>query len=158
MRLPAVRLRRPVPRPDRPARDALPRRVLRVAWRRVPPRRRLLEMVRHNAGLKLVSLLVACFLWYSIHELERAAERTVDLPVAIRRVFPSSTLSRMVRGPRRVTIAPFAGDTSVTIRPGVTRRMAIGRSTVRSASRSSSLIEYQRKHATSSETSFSPAL
>jgi len=124
MRLPAVRLRRPVPRPDRPVRDALPRRVLRVAWRRLPPRRRLLEIVRHNAGLKLVSLLVACFLWYSINELERDAERTVDLPIAIRRVTPGLIVTDVspakgamvtLRGPRTILDNVDEGKTRLVV-------------------------------------------
>src|SRR5262245_8838748 len=74
------------------------------------------------------------------------------------RVFSPSTLSRIVRGPRSVTVTPLAGDSSVTINPAGTLRIATGRSTTRSASRSSSLIEYQRKHARNADTSLRPQL
>jgi YbbR domain-containing protein len=109
MRLPSVRLRRsepPVPSPDGDGRP------LRTSWRPgVPLRRRLADMLRHNWGLKLVSIFLACFLWYSINELERDAERVVDLPVAIRKVpdklivtelSPAKGVSVTLRGPRTI--------------------------------------------------------
>jgi hypothetical protein len=77
MRLPSVRLRRSTP-PAAPSDGE--GRPLRTSWRAgIPFRRRLGEIIRHNWGLKLVSVFLACFLWYSINELERDAERQVDL-------------------------------------------------------------------------------
>jgi YbbR domain-containing protein len=110
MRLPSVRLRRAAPPPSPPADGE--GRPLRTSWRTgVPYRRRLGEIVRHNWGLKLVSAFLACFLWYSINELERDAERVVDLPVAIRKVPPGLIVTELspakgvtvtLRGPRTI--------------------------------------------------------
>ena len=109
MRLPSVRLRRAAP-PSVPS-DGEGRSV-RTSWRAgIPYRRRLAEIVRHNWGLKLVSVFLACFLWYSINELERDAERVVDLPVAIRKVpsglivtdlSPAKGVTVTLRGPRTI--------------------------------------------------------
>jgi YbbR domain-containing protein len=80
--------------------------------------------VRHNAGLKLISLLVACFLWYSINELERDAERMVDLPVAIRRVAPGLIVTDLspakgvmvtLRGPRTILDNVDEGKTRLVV-------------------------------------------
>src|SRR5262249_16260906 len=79
-----------------------------------------------------------------------AAARSIE-----RRTFLSSTPSRMVRGPRSVTLTGLLGGV-VTINPGWSFRMVTGRSTTRSASRSLTLMENQRKKASSSETSFMP--
>src|SRR5262249_17585303 len=109
MRLPSVRLRRAAPPPIPSDGEG---RSLRTSWRpAVPYRRRLGEIVRHNWGLKLVSAFLACFLWYSINELERDAERVVDLPVAIRKVpaglivtelSPAKGVTVTLRGPRTI--------------------------------------------------------
>jgi YbbR domain-containing protein len=109
MRLPSVRLRRAAP-PAVPSDGES--RPLRSTWRAaVPLRRRLAEIVRHNWGLKVVSLFLACFLWYSINELERDAERVVDVPVAIRKLpaelivtelSPAKGVTVTLRGPRTI--------------------------------------------------------
>jgi YbbR domain-containing protein len=82
-------------------------------WRRpfrVPSLRDLSEMLRRNPGLKLVSLLLAFFLWFSINVSERDAEREVRLPVTIRRLppalivtnLPANPVTARVRGARTI--------------------------------------------------------
>jgi len=124
MRLPAVRLRRHLPAPEPAEGETLRPRLWRSAWRRLPPRRRLRELVRHNAFLKVVSLLVACFLWYSINELERDAERNVELPIAIRRVAPGLIVTDVspakgvmvtLRGPRTILDNVDEGKTRLVV-------------------------------------------
>ena len=114
MRLPTVRLRRAPAAPGTPMGDAHERRRRRWYWRRL--RRRsvgtwLRDLVRHNLGLKLVSLLLASFVWYSINELERDAERQVEMQVAIRKVptdlmvtdlSPAKGVTVTLRGPRTI--------------------------------------------------------
>ena len=113
MRLPTVRLRRLAPAPGPPeGEQSRRRRPWYRRWRtRRPLRRRLGYLIRHNAGLKIVSLLLASFLWYSINELERDAERLVDVPVAIRKVPPDLMVTDLspakgvtvtLRGPRTI--------------------------------------------------------
>jgi YbbR domain-containing protein len=113
-----------VPAPEPAEGEALRRRLWRTAWRRIPPRRRIRELVRHNALLKVVSLLVACFLWYSINELERDAERVVDLPVGIRRVAPGLIVTDVspakgvmvtLRGPRTILDNVDEGKTRLVV-------------------------------------------
>jgi YbbR domain-containing protein len=129
MRLPAVRLRRPVPaaEPEGAVRRArLPWRtwIRRLSRPGVPLLRRLVEAVRHNWGLKLVSLGLACFLWYSINELERDAERLVELPVAIRKVppglivtdvLPAKGVTVTLRGPRTILDSVDEGKTRLVV-------------------------------------------
>ena len=112
MRMPAIRLRRPAAPPEpTPSEPSSPRP--RPPWRprvRMPTRRDLRELVRYNAGLKLVSIVLACFLWYSINALERDAERLVDVPVSIRRIPadlivttpPTKPVTVTLRGPRNI--------------------------------------------------------
>jgi YbbR domain-containing protein len=125
MRLPAVRLRRPAPAPELPDGEDRPRRPWRTTARPgVPLRRRLVYIVRHNTGLKLVSLGLACFLWYSINELERDAERLVEMPVAIRKVPPGLIVTDLspakgvtvtVRGPRTILDSVDEGKTRLIV-------------------------------------------
>ncbi len=125
MRLPAVRLRRPVPAAEPVPGEGRRRRFWRTWWRPgVPLGRRLLEILRHNAGLKVVALLLACFLWYSINELERDAERLVELPVAIRKVpaglivtdlSPAKGVTVTLRGPRTILDSVDEGKTRLVV-------------------------------------------
>jgi YbbR domain-containing protein len=124
MRLPAVRLRRTVAAPEPPEGERRPRRPWRNIPRAVPLRRRLVGMVRHNTGLKLVSLGLACFLWYSINELERDAERQVEMPVAIRKVpqglivtdlSPAKGVTVTLRGPRTILDSVDEGKTRLVV-------------------------------------------
>jgi YbbR domain-containing protein len=125
MRLPAVRLRRPAPAPELPEGERRPRRPWRTIPRpAVPLRRRLVRLVRHNTGLKLVSLGLACFLWYSINELERDAERQVEMPVAIRKVpqglivtdlSPAKGVTVTLRGPRTILDSVDEGKTRLVV-------------------------------------------
>ena len=82
-------------------------------WRRLwglPARMTLRDLVRHNRGLKLVSFLLAFFLWFSINLSERDAERVVELPVTIRRLQPGLIVTNLppkpikirIRGPRTI--------------------------------------------------------
>jgi YbbR domain-containing protein len=113
MKLPAVRLRREAPAAAPPASEPPPRRRPWVRrWRRrLPLRRRLWNLLRQDTWLKFVSVLLACFVWYSINELERDAERLVELPVAIRKVpqdlivtdlSPAKGVTVTLRGPRTI--------------------------------------------------------
>ena len=110
MRLLALRPRpgasAPEPVPAAPPGPTPPwRRLLRV-----PSRRELREGLRQNPGMKLVSLLLAFFLWFSINVSERDAERVVELPVSIRKLQPglivttppSKPISVTLRGPRTI--------------------------------------------------------
>jgi YbbR domain-containing protein len=93
----------PSPWPERP----IPpwRRLLRPpGWRAVR------EGLRRNPGLKLLSLLLAFLLWFSINATERDAEREVQLPVAVRRLAPGLVVTNVpphavttrIRGPRTI--------------------------------------------------------
>lgn len=129
MRLPAVRLRRRTPAAAAElaaGRTRLPWRAwVRWLWRPgVPLLQRLAQAMRHNPGLKLVSLGLACFLWYSINELERDAERLVDLPVAIRKVppglivtdvLPAKGVTVTLRGPRTILDSVDGGKTRLVV-------------------------------------------
>jgi YbbR domain-containing protein len=63
-----------------------------------------------NPGLKLFSLLLAFFLWFSINVSERDAERDVKLPITVRRLgtalivtnLPANPVTARVRGPRTI--------------------------------------------------------
>jgi YbbR domain-containing protein len=112
MRMPALRLRRTVAPPETTPSEPPPPRP-RPPWRpriRMPKRRDLRELIRYNAGLKLVAIVLACFLWYSINALERDAERLVDVPVSIRRIPPdlivttppTKPVTVTLRGPRNI--------------------------------------------------------
>jgi YbbR domain-containing protein len=72
--------------------------------------RSLREALRHNPGLKAISLLLAFFLWFSINVSERDAERVLELPVVIRKLppdlivtnAPDRAVTATVRGPRTI--------------------------------------------------------
>jgi hypothetical protein len=87
MRLPALRIVRRTP----PGDDAVPEgpdAAVVARHRPAPPARRGAAL-RHNRGLKLISLLLAFFLWYSINVSERDAERVLELPVVVRKLPPT---------------------------------------------------------------------
>src|SRR5437773_3100691 len=129
MRLLALR-----PRPGASAPEAVPaappgptppwRRLLRV-----PSRGELREGFRQNPGMKLVSILLAFFLWFSINVSERAAERVVELPVAIRRLqpglivtnLPAKPIRARLRGPR--TILEGVDEHKVRLAPDLSSAM-----------------------------------
>jgi YbbR domain-containing protein len=84
-----------------------------------PPWRRLLRFPRwsdvrgalsRNPGLKIVSLLLAFFLWFSINVSERDAEGTVEIPLRVRSLAsglivtnqPAKPVAVTVRGPRTI--------------------------------------------------------
>jgi YbbR domain-containing protein len=84
-----------------------------------PPWRRLLRFPRlsdvrpalsRNRGLKLVSLLLAFFLWFSINVSERDAEGTLEIPLRVRALGaglivtsqPAKPVAVTVRGPRTI--------------------------------------------------------
>ena len=107
MKLPALRpRRRPPPDGETPPRPKAPwERLLRV-----PRPRELRDVLRRNPGLKLVSLVLAIFLWYSITKTERDAERIIDVPVSLRKVPdgltvlnpPTKPVIVTLRGPRSI--------------------------------------------------------
>jgi len=104
MRLLALR-----PRPEAPPPESAPgspagppppwRRLLRL-----PRARQVREALRRSPGLKLVSLLLAGFLWFSINLSERDAERIVELPVSIRKVQPGLIVTNPPNKPAVVTL------------------------------------------------------
>jgi len=82
-------------------------------WRRllrVPRPRDILAALRRNPGLKLVSLLLAFFLWFSINVSERDAEGTIDVPLNVRSLAsglivtnqPAKPVVVTLRGPRTI--------------------------------------------------------
>src|SRR6266850_2484333 len=82
-------------------------------WRRLlrfPELRDVRPALRRNAGLKLVSLLLAFFLWFSINVSERDAEGTLEIPVHQVRPptgymvtnAPTKPIAVGVRGPRTI--------------------------------------------------------
>ena len=97
------------PGPERPTRPW-------GRWLRVPRRRDLRAALRRNAGLKLVSLLLAFFLWFSINVSERDAEGTLEIPLRVRQPAgyvvtkqPGKPVAVTVRGPRTVTLTGLLG-------------------------------------------------
>lgn len=103
MRLPDFRLRRlRVPRdPGEPT----------GRWRwppglrpRLPRPAQVRASLRHNTGLKVIALLLASFLWYSINALERDAERIIEIPVSIRRTPPDLIVTTPPNKPVMVTL------------------------------------------------------
>jgi YbbR domain-containing protein len=104
MRLPALRLRRS-------ADGETPRRPT-APWERIrlPRRSALRATIQNNSGLKLFSIVAAVFLWYSINETERDAERMIEVPVSLRKIPdaltvlnpPTKPVSVTLRGPRTI--------------------------------------------------------
>ncbi len=93
----------PVPRPPRPT----------PPWRRLlrfPRLRDIRGALSRNRGLKLVSLLLAFFLWFSINVSERDAEGTLEIPLQVRSLAsglivtnqPVKPVAVTVRGPRTI--------------------------------------------------------
>jgi YbbR domain-containing protein len=66
--------------------------------------------LRHNRGLKIISLLLAFFLWYSINVSERDAERVLELPVVVRKLPPDLIV---VSGPDRAVSATLRGPRTI---------------------------------------------
>jgi YbbR domain-containing protein len=106
MKLPVLRTRRPAPEGETPRRPTAP-------WERLfrmPRPRNLRAILQRNPGLKLVSLVLAVFLWYSITKTERDAERIIELPVSLRRIPdgltvmdpPTKAVTVTLRGPRTI--------------------------------------------------------
>jgi YbbR domain-containing protein len=109
MRLPALRIVRRASPGDAPS---SPQGPTPPWWRmldRLRPRD-LRAALRHNRGLKFVSLLLAFFLWFSINVSERDAERVLELPVVVRKLppdlivvnAPDRAVSATLRGPRTI--------------------------------------------------------
>lgn len=92
---------------ERPARPTPP-------WRRLarfPSAGDLREGLRRNTGLKLVSLVLAFFLWFAINVSERDAEIDISIPVTTKQLSPDlivvekkpvKPVSVTVRGPRTI--------------------------------------------------------
>lgn len=76
----------------------------------MPTRRSLREALQRNRALKILSLILAFFLWFSINVTERDAERLVELPVSVRRLAPGLIVTNLpakpavytLRGPRTI--------------------------------------------------------
>src|SRR5262249_52881396 len=78
-----------------------------IPWRRLiqlvrPPDLR--GALRNNAGMKLTSLVLAFFLWFSINVTERDAERVVGLPVTVRKLQPGLIVTNLSAKPVSVTL------------------------------------------------------
>jgi len=93
----------PTPRDPRPT----------PPWRkllRLPRPRNLREGLRQNTGLKLISLVLAFIIWFSINVSERDAERVVEIQVVPRHApadlivtnAPAKPVAVTVRGPRTI--------------------------------------------------------
>ena len=128
MRLPALRIVRRTP----PG-DSAPQPGPTPPWWRMLDRlrpRSLREALRHNPGLKAISLLLAFFLWFSINVSERDAERVLELPVVIRKLppdlivtnAPDRAVTATVRGPRTI----LDGVDEQRGQPGDRRRVVVG--------------------------------
>ena len=104
MKLPVLRSRRP-PEGDAPNRPIAPWQRLRM-----PQLADVRAVIRNNPGLKLISILLATLLWYSITKTERDAERVIEVPVSLRRIPdemtvmnpPTKAVSLTLRGPRTI--------------------------------------------------------
>ena len=104
MKLPVLRSRRP-PDGDSPRRPIAP-------WQRfrMPRLTDMRAAIRNNPGLKLISIVLATLLWYSITKTERDAERVIEVPVSLRRIPdgmtvmnpPTKAVSLTLRGPRTI--------------------------------------------------------
>jgi YbbR domain-containing protein len=108
MRLPALRIVRRTP----PGETSSPEGPTPPWWRilgRLRPRD-LGEALRHNRGLKIISLLLAFFLWYSINVSERDAERVLELPVVVRKLPPDLIV---VNAPDRAVTATLRGPRTI---------------------------------------------
>ncbi len=76
----------------------------------LPSWRAFREGLRRNPGLKLLSLVLATLLWFTINLTERDAERLVELPVSIRKLQPGLIVTNLparpvgltLRGPRTI--------------------------------------------------------
>ena len=107
MRLPALRIVRRTPPGDTPDQGPTP------PWWRILGRLRPRDVgaaLRHNRGLKIISLLLAFFLWYSINVSERDAERVLELPVVVRKLPPDLIV---VSGPDRAVSATLRGPRTI---------------------------------------------
>ena len=104
MKLPALRSRRPADG-ETPRRPTAPWQRLRV-----PRPTDLRGIIQRNPGLKLISLLLAALLWYSITKTERDAERVIEVPISLRKIPesmtvmnpPTKAVSVTLRGPRTI--------------------------------------------------------
>lgn len=109
-----MRLRALRPRPSSPPADpgGAPIRPT-PPWRRMlrpPTNRELRDALRRNPGLKLLSLLLAVFLWFSINVSDPGAEGTLEVPVRIEHLAsdlivtsqPTKPVSITLRGPRTI--------------------------------------------------------
>jgi YbbR domain-containing protein len=108
MRLPALRIVRRTPPGDTPSPQGPT-----PPWWRVIDRLRARDVraaLRHNRGLKIISLLLAFFLWYSINVSERDAERVLELPVVVRKLPPDLIV---VSGPDRAVSATLRGPRTI---------------------------------------------
>ncbi len=78
-------------------------------WLRLPGWRDVRAALSRNRGLKLVSLLLAFFLWFSINVSERDAEGSLEIPLRVHQPAgyvvtnaPTKPIAVTVRGPRTI--------------------------------------------------------
>ncbi len=108
MRLPALRIVRRTPPGEEPSTPGPTPPWWRMLGRLRP--RSLREALRHNPGLKAISLLLAFFLWFSINVSERDAERVLELPVVVRKLPPDLIV---VNAPDRAVTATLRGPRTI---------------------------------------------
>jgi len=128
MRLQALTRRPDTAPPDATPEQPGPTPPWERLWR-LPTRMTLRDLLRRNRGLKLVSILLAFFLWFSINVSERDAERVVELPVTIRRLqpglivtnLPAKPIKARLRGPR--TILEGVDEHKVRLAPDLSSTM-----------------------------------
>src|SRR6185436_6140872 len=109
MRLPALRIVRRTPPGEVPPQQPGPTPPWWRMLARLRPRS-LREALRHNPGLKAISLLLAFFLWYSINVSERDAERVLELPIVVRKLPPDLIV---VNAPDRAVTATLRGPRTI---------------------------------------------
>jgi YbbR domain-containing protein len=105
MRLPALR---PRPRPEPVEPPAGARRTTR--WPRlprgvrIPTNRDVLTLLRRNSALKILSTVLAVFLWYSIRVSGGEAEATLAVPIRVDYLAPDLLVTNLPAEPAEVVV------------------------------------------------------
>lgn len=76
-------------------------------WRwpsRLPTAREAAEALRRNLGLKLLSLLLAFFLWFSTTVSDREAETNLEMPLRVDYLAPDLIVTNLPSRPVQVTV------------------------------------------------------
>jgi YbbR domain-containing protein len=105
MRIPALRPR-PSPEPVEPGGPVRPGGRWRHLPRppRLPNRGDVLSRIRRNSVLKLLSTLLAVFLWYSIRVSGREAESSLSVPIRVDYLAPDLIVTNLPGEPAEVVV------------------------------------------------------